>query len=33
MRRVTDMKKENRKLAQQRRGKEREKQEKIRKLK
>lgn len=33
MRRVTDMKKENRKLAQQRRAKEREKQEKIRKLK
>lgn len=33
MRRVTDMKKGNRKLAQQRRAKEREKQEKIRKLK
>ena len=33
MRRVTDMKKENRKLAQQRRAQERKKQEKVRKLK
>ena len=33
MRRVTDLKKENRKLAQQRRAQERKKQEKVRKLK